>query len=68
MKDWGTDPDKEPNISLLIEAILIGLLVLASYLFAAYAIAKSLTGGLIGSIVARQLASLTRSRSRCIAR
>lgn len=45
MKDWGSDPDEESEQGLAIEAILIGLLVIASYLFAAYAIAKSLTGG-----------------------
>lgn len=44
MRDWGTDPDEEPDQGLPIEAILIGLLVVASYMFAAYAVAQSLTG------------------------
>lgn len=42
MREWGTDPDEEPDDGLRLEAAVIGASVLAAYGFLAYLLAASL--------------------------
>jgi len=39
MKEWESDPDPKPNGWLWVEAILLGVTVLAAYLTVAYNLA-----------------------------
>lgn len=32
MKEWGSDPDEEPDGSLLLEAVVVGISVVGAYL------------------------------------